>query len=82
MALRFLLRFPAFSQKERNGPFFTFPWRFRKFLTALQRRRHRGGLRGHSYCFGRSRWGGPLRVLGAGLPNGLAEFSISRLAAR
>ena len=35
MALRFLLRFPAFSQKERNGPFFTFPWRFQKFLTAL-----------------------------------------------
>ena len=32
MALRFLLRFPAFSQKEQNGPFFTFPWRFQKFL--------------------------------------------------
>ena len=38
MALRFLLRFPAFSQKEQNGPFFTFfPWRFQKFLTALPR---------------------------------------------
>ena len=24
MALRFLLRFPAFSQKEQNGPFFAF----------------------------------------------------------
>ena len=35
MALRFLLRFPAFSQKEQNGPFFTFPWRFQKFLAAL-----------------------------------------------
>ena len=37
MALRFLLRFPAFSQKEQNGPFFTFPWRFQTFLTALHR---------------------------------------------
>jgi len=36
VALRFLLRFPAFSQKEQNGPFFTFPWRFQKFLTALR----------------------------------------------
>ena len=35
MALRFLLRFPAFSQKEQNGPFFTFPWRFQMFLAAL-----------------------------------------------
>ena len=35
MALRFLLRFPAFSQKEKIGPFFTFPWRFQKFLAAL-----------------------------------------------
>ena len=28
MALRFFLRFPAFSLKERNGPFFAFSWRF------------------------------------------------------
>ena len=35
MALRFLLRFPAFSQKEQNGPPFTFPWRFQKFLATL-----------------------------------------------
>ena len=38
MALRFLLRFPAFSQKEQNGPSFTFPWRFQTFLTALPKR--------------------------------------------
>ena len=31
----FLLRFPAFSQKEQNGPFFTFSWRLKSFLTAL-----------------------------------------------
>ena len=36
MALRFLLRFPAFSQKEQNGPFFTFSWLFQTFLPALQ----------------------------------------------
>ena len=30
----FLLRFPAFSQKEQNGPFFTFPWRFQKAFTS------------------------------------------------
>ena len=35
VALRFLLRFPAFSQKEQNGPFFAFSWRFQKPLTAL-----------------------------------------------
>ena len=33
VALRFLLRFPAFSQKEQNGPFFTFSWRFQTELT-------------------------------------------------
>ena len=37
MALRFLLRFPAFSQKEQNGPFFAFSWRFQTFLPALAR---------------------------------------------
>ena len=42
MALRFLLRFPAFSQKEQNGPFFTFPWRFQKFLAALAKPRNPG----------------------------------------
>ena len=31
----FLLRFPAFSQKEQNGPFFTFSWLFQTFLKAL-----------------------------------------------
>ena len=36
MALRFLLRFPAFSQKEQNRPFFAFPWRFQKILEALR----------------------------------------------
>ena len=35
--LFFLLRFPAFSQKEQNGPPFAFPWRFqKKVLAALQ----------------------------------------------
>ena len=34
VALRFLLRFPAFSQKEQNGPFFTFSWRFQKAFTS------------------------------------------------
>ena len=36
---------------------------------------------GHSYCFGRSRWGGPLSIRGTGLPNGRTEFSIGRWVA-
>ena len=35
MALRFLLRFPAFSQKEQSGPFFAFSWLFQTSLIAL-----------------------------------------------
>ena len=35
MALRFLLRFPAFPPKEQNGPFFTFSWLFQTFLAVL-----------------------------------------------
>ena len=31
--------FPAFSQKEQNGPFFAFSWRFQKLLTALPNHR-------------------------------------------
>ena len=31
MALLFLLRFPAFSQQEQNGPFFAFSWLFQTF---------------------------------------------------
>ena len=37
---------------------------------------------GHSYCFGRSRSGGPLRVFGTGLPNGRTEFPIGRSIGR
>ena len=37
---------------------------------------------GHSYCFGRSRSGGPLRGFGTGLPNGRTEFPIGRSAVR
>ena len=37
---------------------------------------------GHSYCFGRSRSGGPLRGFGTGLPIGRTEFPIGRSAVR
>ena len=40
VALRFLLRCPAFSQKEQNGPFFAFSWSFQTFLPALTPLRH------------------------------------------
>ena len=38
VALRFFAPFPAFSQKEQLGPFFTFSWRFLLFLTAMATR--------------------------------------------
>ena len=59
MALRFLLRFPAFSQKEQNGPFFTFSWLFQTFLPALTSASRLASLASPTAAqraFGRLRW--------------------------